>query len=399
LLAQKAHPGPPRRARLFLIVRTSEDRRAARAARRKAARETKQKERQAPYDNFSVVADADNLSEAFRRSMRGVAWKESVQRYEANALRSIAETRRKLLRGDPVQSGFVEFDLRERGKVRHIRSVHISERVVQKCLCDKALTPLLSRPLIHDNGASIKGKGTHFALRCLIVHLSRFYRANGNSNEGYALLVDFSKFFDNIRHDILFRLQERYITDPRLRALTRDFITVFGENTSLGLGSQVSQICAIFYPNVLDHYIKEKLRVKYYGRYMDDLYLIHADKDCLRHCLIEIEKVCDTLGITINRKKTQIVKLSSGVGFLKGKYRLLPSGKVLRLPCRDSASRTRRKLKKFKGLVDAGKMSYRDVYTSYQSWRGGYLKRFDARAAVKRMDALYNSLFINAHRG
>jgi hypothetical protein len=35
---------------------------------------------------------------------------------------------------------------------------------------------------------------------------------------------------------------------------------------------------AIFYPDKLDHFIKEKLRVRYYGRYMDDLYLIHADK-------------------------------------------------------------------------------------------------------------------------
>jgi hypothetical protein len=71
---------------------------------------------------------------------------------------------------------------------------------------------------------------------------------------------------------------------------------------------------------------------------MDDLYLIHADKDYLRHCLAEIEKVCDTLGITINRGKTRIVTLSSGVSFLKGKYRLLPSGKILRLPGKDSTN-------------------------------------------------------------
>ncbi|MDR0403590.1 MAG: hypothetical protein LBH35_08400 [Treponema sp.] len=200
---------------------TSAERHATRYERRKARREAKRNESLKPYDDFSQITGADNLYTSFKRSRRGVAWKESVQRYEANALRNIAETRRKLLAGENIQSGFVEFDLRERGKIRHIKSVHISERVVQKCLCDYALVPLLSRPLIYDNGASMKGKGVLFALRRLIVHLSRFYRANGFSNNGYALLVDFKRFFDNVRHDILFGLLDRHVADPRLRELTR----------------------------------------------------------------------------------------------------------------------------------------------------------------------------------
>jgi hypothetical protein len=195
---------------------------------------------------------------------------ESVQRYEANALRNVAETRRKLLADESVQNGFVEFSLRERGKTRHIKSVHISERVVQKSLCDNVLVPLLSHSLIHDNGASVKGKGVHFALRRLICHLSRFYRCN-RTNGGYALLVDFKKFFDSVDHKILFALLGKKIKDPRARELTKNFITVFGDGKSLGLGSQVSQICAVFYPDRLDHYIKENLRIKYYGRYMDDI--------------------------------------------------------------------------------------------------------------------------------
>jgi hypothetical protein len=185
--------------------------------------------------------------------------------------------------------------------------------------------------------------------------------------------------------------------DSHIMNLLYDFITPFGNGISLGLGSQVSQICAIFYPNPIDHYVKEKLRVKYYGRYMDDLYLIHADKAYLEKCLTEIRTVCIRLGITVNEKKTRIVKLSAGMPFLKGKYILLASGKVLRRPCRDSAVRMRRKLKKFRALVDAGRMSSADVYASYQSWRGGYMKRFNAHAAVKRMDMLYNSLFITTH--
>jgi len=375
---------------------TSEERREARYQRRMAAR-SKRKEKLSQYDNFENIIDFDKLFASYRKCLLGVAWKESVQRYEANAMRNIVETRKKLLAGESVHKGFVEFDLRERGKVRHIKSIHISERVVQKCLCDEVLVPILSNSLIHDNGASQRGKGVHFAIRRLIYHLTKYYRANGYSNEGYALSVDFSKFFDSVDHEVLFGLLEEKIKDQRVLELTKSFIRVFGAGKSLGLGSQVSQICAIFFPGKLDHYIKEKLGIKYYGRYMDDLYLIHADKEYLKKCLREIVLICDRLKIRVNMKKTCIVKLSHGLTFLKGKYSLLGSGKVLRRPGKDSTKRMRRKLGKFKRLLDGEKMSYGDIRASYQSWRGSYKKRFHAYHRVRFMDDYYNNLFIKEH--
>ena len=376
---------------------TSTERHEARYQRRKTERAEKRQQKLSQFDNFERVADIDNLYKSFLESKSGVNWKESVQRYEANALRNIIDTRRRLLAGESMHQGFKEFTLCERGKIRHIKSVHISERVVQKCLCEQVLVPILSNSLIHDNGASIKGKGTHFAIKRLIAHLTRFYKKNGNSNDGYALLVDFSKFFDSIDHNVLFELHERVIKDERVRELAKKFITVFGPGKSLGLGSQVSQICAIFYPDRLDHYIKEMLLIKYYGRYMDDMYLIHESKEYLAQCLNDIKAICAMLKITVNEKKTRIVKLSQGVEFLKGKYSLLPSGRVLRRPCKESTKRMRVKLKKFKKLVDAGRMKHEDLRTSYQSWRGNYKRRFDAYYRVRFMDKLYNGLFISNH--
>jgi len=374
---------------------TSAERREARYQRRMAR--LKKKEKLSQYDDYGNIVNFDNLFASYRKCLVGVAWKESVQRYEANAMRNIIETRKKLLAGESVHKGFVEFDLRERGKVRHIKSIHISERVVQKCLCDEVLVPILSNSLIHDNGASQRGKGVHFALRRLICHLTRFYRTNGYSNEGYALSVDFTRFFDSVDHDVLFRLLGEKIEDQRTLDLTKGFIRVFGNGKSLGLGSQVSQICAIFFPGKLDHYIKEKLRIKFYGRYMDDLYLIHKSKEYLQQCLKDIVAVCEELKIKVNMKKTRIDKLDRGIVFLKGRYKLLPSGKVLRLPSKESTKRMRRKLVKFKTLIAAKKMSYGDLRTSYQSWRGTYKRRFQAYHRIRYMDKLYNDLFIKEH--
>jgi len=372
---------------------TSKDRHEARYLRRKAARELKH-EKLSRYDNFDNITDFDNLYEAYKKCMLNVGWKESIQRFEFNAMRYALETRRKLLAGESVHKGFMEFDLFERGKKRHIKSLHILERGVHAELCERVLIPLLSNSLIYDNGASQKGKGVHFALRRLICHLSRYYRVN-KVNEGYALSIDFSKYFDSVDHDVLFGLLREKIKDKRILGLTEGFIKTFGEG--LGLGSQVSQICAIFYPNKLDHYIKEVLGIKYYARYMDDLYLIHRDREYLKYCLSKIIKFCEKLKITVNLKKTRIVKLSQGMVFLKGRYILLPSGKILRLPCRESSKRMRRKLDKFRKLLNSGKIGYKDISASYQSWRGNFRRRFNAYHRVRHIDKYYNDLFIWEH--
>lgn len=373
---------------------TSTERKQSRYERRKKKREAKREKKIGCFDDFENVADLDNLNLSVKQARKNVHWKESVQRYEMNRIANIIDARKKLLSGENVQQGFICFTLRERGKIRHIRGLQFAERVIQKCLCDQVLVPILSRPLIYDNGASLKGKGVMFAVNRLTAHLSRYYRQNNFSNEGYALLIDFKGFYDNIDHEILLSMLSDEIKDERVMNLTEKFIRVFGDGKSLGLGSQVSQIAAIYYPNKLDHFIKEKLRVKFYGRYMDDLYLIHNDKAFLENCLVEIQKVCEDLKIIVNLKKTRIVKLSQGLLFLKGKYFLTETGKILALPCRDASIRMKRKLKKFKALIDAGKMSFTDLRNAYQSWRGAYLKRFQAYKKVAKMDAYYESLFL-----
>jgi len=372
------------------------ERREARYLRRKAAREAKRNDRLSQYDDFNRVTNFDNLYKALKECMRGVNWKESSQRFAMDAMRNTLETRRKLINGENIHMGYVKFKLRERGKERDISSEHIWNRRINKCLCNESLVPILTNSLIYDNGASVKGKGVHFALRRLICHLTKYYRQN-KTNEGYALLVDFTKYFESVDHAVLFSLLDEKIRDKRLLYLTKSLLSAVGGGKSLGLGSQVSQICAIFLPNKLDHYIKEKLQIKFYGRYMDDLYLIHESKEYLKKCLKEIQEICGQLKLTINMKKTGITKLSQGMTFLKGRYSLLPTGRVLRRPGKESGKRMRRKLGKFKKLLDNKKMNYADITASYQSWRGNYKKRFDAFHRVRQMDKYYNELFIKEH--
>ena len=85
----------------------------------------------------------------------------------------------------------------------------LEKGVIQKSLCTNALIPVMTRNLITDNGASQKGKGTHFSLKRLENHLRKHYRKYGN--KGYILLVDFKQYFDNINHDKLKAVIEEYL--------------------------------------------------------------------------------------------------------------------------------------------------------------------------------------------
>lgn len=368
---------------------TSEERHEARYKRRVAAREKKRKLLNDKYGNFDEMISFDALADAFYLCKKTVAWKASTQKYERNLFKNVYMTREAIYAGENISRGFHHFTLNERGKTRFIRSVHISERVVQKAVNRNCLLPILERSLIHDNGASLKGKGVDFTHRRLTQHLVEFYKEY--EREGYVLLFDFSGYFDNILHEPIFEDLDRKIYDKRIIDLTKQFIIPFGEK-SLGLGSETSQILAINYPNKLDHYIKEVLRIRGYGRYMDDGYLIHHDKEYLKQCLKEITRICNELGIKLNPNKTQIVKLTHQFTFLKTKYHLTESGKVIRRVSRVAVTRMRRKMKKFKKLYLRGLMTLDDINCSYQSWRG-YLQKKNSYTSLCSIDKLYHDLF------
>ena len=377
---------------------TSAERHEARYQRRKAAREAKRREKLDHYDSFERVIKPTALLRANWDSRKGVTFKASVARFDAHAYHNSFLLSHDLRAGRKIHEGFYAFTVIERGKERQIHSLHYRERVVRRSVCINALVPILSSNLIYDNGASLKGKGVSFSADRCETHLHKFFRETGG-NVGWVIVIDFKGYFDNILHQPLYEIFDRYIHDQNLNRLCRQFVSATDaerpkekHGKGLFIGPEDSQIYAVAYPNSIDHRIKDSWQIKYYGRYMDDSYIIVRTKaeaqTILKNLLIEYAK----LGIIVSPKKTQIVKLEKGFKFLKTRYFLTSTGRVIRKPDRDGITRERRKLKKQYKLCLSGEMTDQQVIRSYMSWRGAILQR-DSYRTVRSMDALFYRLF------
>lgn len=162
---------------------------------------------------------------------------------------------------------------------------------------------------------------------------------------------------------------------------------------SMGIGSVVSQIAGIYLPTPIDTWCKTVRGVHCYDAYMDDRIIIHPSKEFLHALLEEIKVIAKDIGVFIHGKKTQIVKLSHGFTFLKTKYILTDTGRIIRRIPRDVVVRERRKLKKLARFVAAGEMSPKAFTEQYRSWRGDK-RKYNAYRTLRNMDLLYKELIV-----
>lgn len=368
------------------------------------------------------IFDGNVLYESFIRAKQGSDWKPQVQKFEMNYLFELADLQTELVSGDYTFLPNTEFTIHERGKVRRITGEQIRDRVSKHALCDEILTPAVQKYLIYDNSASQVGKGIDFARKRLLTHLRKYYSQH-KSNDGYILLIDFSKYYDNIRHDRLMEQFEKYIHDPNALNFLRKVVdrskvdvsymtdeeyagcmgTLFnsleyeqvdktlrtGERymyKHLNIGDQVAQVAGIIYPIPIDNYVKIVRGVKFYGRYMDDSYAIHESKEFLEDLLQGIIAIVNELGITVNTRKTRICKLSSMWRFLQVQYSLTDTGRVIQKINPKRLTAMRRKMKKL-----VYKLSEKEFDDWFNAWMCNHYKIM-SKQQRENMNTLYAQL-------
>ena len=145
-------------------------------------------------------------------------------------------------------------------------------------------------------------------------------------------------------------------------------IDSFGGDRGIGLGSQISQLVELSVLDDIDHFIKEKLRVKHYIRYMDDLVLIHEDREFLESCRLLIEVKIKHMGMELT-EKTTMYPLRQGVKFLQWRFIVTDTGKIVMKIDSKKMGKQRRRLKKILQKEESGEYAEGTALNSLTAWR------------------------------
>jgi len=234
---------------------------------------------------------------------------------------------------------------------REIFAADFSDRVIHHLLY-MCIYPDIDKRLINDTYSCRKGKGTYYGIN----RVKKFIRSctNNYQQDAYILKLDIKGYFMNIKHQIIYDKMLPSIDDARtykgidsatIKYLLKQTIfanvsqnsrikgsrkdwkglppdkSLFNKPDGVGLpiGNLTSQIFGNVYLNDFDHFVKEKLDVKYYGRYVDDMIFVHNNKEFLKLIIPCVQEQIQPLGLCLHPNKTYLQHYSRGLLFL-GQY-------------------------------------------------------------------------------
>ena len=309
-------------------------------------------------------------------------------------------------------------------KLRLVMSQNIIDKVINHMVSEYFLVDVFENSFIEENIATRKNKGTHYGIKLLKSYLNKKIQKNKNF---YILKFDISKYFFNLDNDIIKKIIRTKIKDKDVLNILDNIIDSTNQNyvnesiskvkkkeiqnvinncnkdklteeiknlpnykngKGLPIGNMSSQVIAILYLNELDHYIKEKLKIKYYIRYMDDGILIHESKEYLEYCLKEIEIILDKYKLELNNK-TKIINIKEGFGFLGFKY-YIKNNKVIMKVKNQTKKRFKRKMKNVYKLFNNKSIEYKELLQIKDSYLG-HLNYGNTKKMIDKTLSIYKT--------
>jgi len=307
---------------------------------------------------FDQICELENLYQAYRVCLRGKRLKRDVLPVTFNLSAELLQLQRAMRSGSYRTGPYYGFYVYE-PKKRLVQALPFRDRIVQQALC-QVITRPIERSFIYDTYACRIQKGTH-AGSCRLQHFLR--SAQDRWGRVWCLQCDVRSYFQSIDHQILQRLFEEKIKCRRTLDLIRVITDSNGQTVGIPIGNLLSQLSANLYLDGLDHYMKEKLKIRYYIRYMDDFCLIHGGKKYLGYLWRVIEDYLREERLLELNQKTALFPIAQGVDFLG--YRTWPDHKLLR---KRSVKRMRRKMRAMARHYAAGQIPLDRVTASIRSW-------------------------------
>ena len=274
------------------------------------------------------------------------------------------------------------------------------DRVWQRSMCLNGVYDDLTRGFIPENMACQKEKGTDLTIRTVIHMLQELHReAPGATIWGDHL--DIHRFFPSTPQEEIKALDRKRISETLYLPYLYEIIDMQPDSRSIeeiaadphgkrgtGLGSQINQLNQVALPDELDHQVKRIC--PHYVRYNDDFLLLSHSKETILDARAVIEKWLAAKGLEM-QDKSGLFRAEDGFYFLRKKFILKESGKII-LRLHPKALREEREtLRSLKRLMDKGERSMDQVKVHYQSWIAN--AEYAGDGPIRAMDTFYTTLF------
>lgn len=353
-------------------------------------------------EQFEQAISLRELCLATKQCKKGVLWKDSVANHYLRALTKNQKLADEVKSGRYRLSPYTTFQIYE-PKRREICATKMRDRVLQRSFCNNGVRHDLTRSFIYDNGACIRNKGKDFTVYRAICMLERYFRRYGD-NAGWAVHLDVKSYFPSTPHTLIRQALSERIQDKDFLPYLFEIVESYRDKRSgeeieadeygergIGLGSELSQLVQLAILDRIDHTIKELLRPDVYIRYMDDFLIVCREKCDAETACAFVQDELGKLGLK-GVNKEGIYPVKRGVVFLKLRFLLTETGRVIVKVSDRTFRRERRQLRNLSRLVSEGRRTMDDVQRHYQSWVS-MIKPYDSGAAIKRMDQFYTGLF------
>jgi hypothetical protein len=323
-----------------------------------------------------------DLIKAYRDCRKRKRGTESALGFEYSLERNLYELYEELKEGEYEIGTNICFVVTE-PKVREIWAADFRDRIVHHLVYNFISERYYNR-FIKDTYSCIPKRGTLKAALALQRHAKAM-------RDGYYLKADLRNFFVSINKEILMEELRRYVDeqwllklleqivfhDPRFDVELRSGKKLFerlprykslwytDNEQGLPIGNLTSQFFSNVYLNILDQYVKQHLKCKYYTRYVDDFVIMHESAQQLNiwHKQIEVF-LKERLKLELHPDKKSIGKVESGVDFVG--FVIRPGRLLLRQKILKKAFKVIREYKKSSTWFEKQEMvDFRNTINSY----------------------------------
>ncbi len=252
---------------------------------------------------YETMCDIDFIKKAMKNAAKGKTDRSYIKKIFDN-IDYYAEEIKRMLETETVKlspNNYCEIYDNSCQKFRRITIPRFFPDQIIHWMVIMTIQPILCRGMYRYSCGSIPNRGGIDAKAFVetAIHDGRMR---------YVAKLDISKFFDNVKPDILLDKFKRKIKDKRVVSLIGQILTNGGN--CLPIGYYTSQWFSNFYLESLDHYVKEQLHIKYYVRYVDDMVLIDSNKRKLHKAIKAIEEFISKMGLHL-KNNWQVWKINS----------------------------------------------------------------------------------------